>query len=86
MREATITLPDELDSKLEEYLARTEPRPSLSEVVQTALSRFLEDARVSATRSPRRPVRITPAERGSGHSDISRNHDRHFAEIVARDR
>jgi hypothetical protein len=28
----------------------------------------------------RGPFRITPAKRGSGHSDISEEHDRYFAE------
>jgi len=29
---------------------------------------------------PRGPLRIRPAKRGSGHSDISIEHDRYFAE------
>lgn len=41
MRRATISLPDELEAEVEEYLAEQEAPPSLTALVQAALRRFL---------------------------------------------
>jgi len=46
MRRATITLPDDLEAEVEEYLARQEAPPSLTSLVQAALRRFLGERRI----------------------------------------
>ena len=77
MRRATITLTDEIDSALDAYLREQEISPPLTSVVQTALREYL------ATRgylAPARPLRITPAKKGSGKRDVSVEHDRYFAQ------
>ncbi|MFP3940510.1 MAG: hypothetical protein ACLF0P_09415 [Thermoanaerobaculia bacterium] len=45
MRRATITLSDELEAELEEYLAAQEVPPSLTSLVQAALGSFLSERR-----------------------------------------
>jgi Arc/MetJ-type ribon-helix-helix transcriptional regulator len=42
MRRATITLPDDLEAEVEEYLAKQEAPPSLTSLIQAALRRFLD--------------------------------------------
>jgi metal-responsive CopG/Arc/MetJ family transcriptional regulator len=79
MKRATITIPDELQRELERYLERQENPPELSTVVETALRDFLDRQEESADRDFR-PFRITPAKVGSGHSDVSINHDAYIAE------
>jgi hypothetical protein len=44
--------------------------------VQAALREYL--ARRGAA-APAHPLRITPAKKGSGKSDVSQRHDRYFA-------
>jgi hypothetical protein len=77
VKRATVTIPGDLEARLEAYLERQEVRPALTAVVQAALREYL------ANRSyipPTKPLRITPARKGSGLRDVSLNHDRHFAE------
>jgi hypothetical protein len=77
VKRTTITIPRDLEAQLESYLKRQEVRPALTAVVQAALRQFL------ANRSyipPSKPLRITPAKRGSGLTDVSINHDRYLAE------
>lgn len=45
MRRATITLPDDLEAEVEEYLAKQEAPPSLTSLIQAALRRFLRESR-----------------------------------------
>lgn len=42
MKQATITIPDDLESRIKEYTGRQEDDTSLSDVVQAALEEYLE--------------------------------------------
>jgi hypothetical protein len=77
VKRTTVTIPRDLEAELESYLKRQDVRPALTAVVQAALREYL------ANRSyipPTKPLRITPARKGSGLRDVSLNHDRYFAE------
>jgi hypothetical protein len=76
MKRATVTIKDELETVLESYVRSQEVPPTLTALVQTALGEYL--ARRGAA-APLKPLRITPATKGSGKSDVSRRHDRYFA-------
>jgi Arc/MetJ-type ribon-helix-helix transcriptional regulator len=76
MRRATITIPDDLTRALESYIDAQEAPPSLTAVVQAALRRYLTEQGYLRTR---KALRIEPAERGSGRSDISQSHDAYLA-------
>ena len=82
MRRATITIPDDLEDELNSYMKDQEPPPSLTGLVEIALRRFLRERQLESLqyRPARRPLSITPSERGSGRRDVSLNHDRHLAE------
>jgi hypothetical protein len=77
VRRATISFPDDLSRALERYRSAHEVPPNLTAILQTALREYL------ARRGflpPLRPLRITPARRGSGLKDVSTHHDRYFDE------
>jgi len=76
MKRATITIQDDLETVLDSYVKSQEVPPTLTALVQAALGEFL--ARRGAA-PPANPLRITPAKKGSGKSDISRRHDEYFA-------
>ena len=76
MKRATITIKDELETVLESYVRSQEVPPTLTAIVQAALGEYL--ARRGAA-APSNPLRIAPATKGSGKSDISRRHDQYFA-------
>jgi hypothetical protein len=82
MRRATITLPDDLESELRDYLTSQDAPPSLTSLVEAALRRYLHEKRLAARqyRPPEGPLRITIAEAGSGASDASLDHDRYLAD------
>lgn len=82
MRRATITIPDDLERELDAYLEEREAPPSLTTLVQTALRRFLNEAKLESREysPPAGPFRITPSETGSGRDDVSAEHDRHLSE------
>lgn len=82
MRRATITLPDDLEAELDSYLETQDAAPSLTGLVVVALRRYLEDKRLETRQyqPPAGPLRITPAERGSGAADTSLDHDRYLAD------
>lgn len=77
MRRATITIPEDLEEDLKRYLESQPARPSLAALVQTALRRFLaeEELRKRDYRPAKGPLRIHPAARGSGLSDVAERHD-----------
>lgn len=52
MRRATITLPDDLEAEVEEYLAKQEAPPSLTSLIQAALRRFLGERRSHGDDTP----------------------------------
>jgi len=76
VKRATVTIPDELAKAVESYVRAQVARPSLTAVVQAALSQYLmERGSLRATG----PLRITPVKRGSGRRDVSQAHDRYLA-------
>ncbi len=77
MKRATMTLPDDLAQAVERYMASQEAPPTLTTVVQVALRRYLSERGFLRTRQT---LGITPAQKGSGRSDVSQNHDRYLAE------
>ena len=81
MKHATIPLPDELDAALELYRQQHDLPPDPSAVVQVLVREHLISHGYLAP-SPVGALRITPAERGSGLTDVSINHDRYLAEDV----
>ena len=76
MRRATVTIGAELAKELDSYTSSQEVAPTFTALVQAALREYL--ARRGAAR-PAHPLRISPAKRGSGKSDISQHHDEYFA-------
>jgi hypothetical protein len=76
MKRATVTIPDDLEAAVDEYLRDHEARPPLTAIVQTALRQYLADRGYLRTS---KPLRITPAGRGSDRRDISREHDKYLA-------
>lgn len=83
MRRVTITIPDDLETELISYMGALDAPHSLTGLVEVALRRFLEAKRLESRqyRPARRPFSITPAEKGSGHHDVSAEHDRYLAEV-----
>lgn len=77
MKRATMTFPDDLAEAVERYVRSQEVPPALTTVVQAALREYLQER---GFLRPYRPLRITPAPRGSGRTDVSIDHDRYFAE------
>ena len=88
MKRITITLPDELEQRLNTYRKAQSVPPSLTKVVQTALENFLEDwtrreLEKREYKPPSRwPVTFPVDEEGSGKRDISINHDNYLAEAA----
>jgi hypothetical protein len=77
MKQATVILSDELEELLDAYRRdQDEPAP-LSALVEAALKQYLRTRGYVPT-AEYRPLRITPAEQGSGKSDISIEHDRYL--------
>lgn len=72
-----MTFPDDLAEAMEKYVQAQEAPPALTTVVQAALREYLSQR---GYLRPYRPLRITPAARGSGRRDVSENHDRYLAE------
>ena len=82
MRRATITLSDDLEADVDEFLSSQEPEPTLAALVQTALRRYLDEADWSKRGLilPAKPLAVTPVSPGSGRPDSSMNHDSALAE------
>lgn len=72
-----MTFPDDLADAMEKYVQSQEAPPALTTVVQAALREYLSQR---GYLRPYRPLRITPAPRGSGRKDVSEKHDRYLAE------
>jgi hypothetical protein len=75
MKRATITLPDDLAEATDKYLQAQDAPPALTTVMQTALREYLRERGFLRVR---RTLKIRPAKRGSGRSDVSQNHDLYF--------
>ena len=79
MRRVTVSISDELEESLDDYLRDQEVVPSLTALRQAALKDY------SAERGHLRPsaaFKVTPASDGSGLTDISHSHDQYFSEAV----
>ncbi len=78
MKRATMTIPDDLAEAMEQYVQAQEVPPALTTVVQVALREYLRER---GFLHEYRPLKITPAKKGSGRSDVSQNHDLYLAGI-----
>jgi len=82
MKRVTITLQDDLAAALDRY-REERGLPSgpadLSALTEAALRQYLRHHGYLWP-SDYRPLRITPADVGSGFSDVSINHDRYLYE------
>jgi len=76
MKRATMSLPDDLAEAVDNYLRAQEAPPALTTVVQAALREYLAERGFLRVR---RSLKIRPAKRGSGRSDVSENHDLYLA-------
>lgn len=86
MKRVTVTVPDDLESKLGAYLARHEAPPSITSVMQAALREFLElqQLRERGLRAARKPFNLPPLEEkdDGGEPDVSENHDLYLGESI----
>ena len=76
MKRATVTTPDDLVEAMDGFVRAQVAPPPLTAVVQAALRQFLTDRGYLRSRGT---LRISPARRGSGRSDVSKAHDRYLA-------
>ena len=77
MKRVTVTIPDDLEDAVEDFVCAQDAPPALTAIMQSALRQFLRDRGFLLDR---RPLHIRPAPRGSGRRDVSRSHDRYIAE------
>lgn len=83
MQRVTITMPDDLMVEIDAYRQREGSSDQLELVVEDVLRRFLMKSDKWGGREyrpPSGPLRIRPAEVGSGKRDISIEHDRYSTE------
>jgi hypothetical protein len=78
MKRATMTFPDDLAKAMDDYLQSQDAPPSLTTVMQAALREYLRER---GFLREFRPLKITPAKKGSGRSDVSQNHDLYLTGI-----
>ncbi|EIC23274.1 hypothetical protein [Thiorhodovibrio frisius] len=76
MRRATITLPDDIDQALVQFVAEQPEPVQLSTVVQSAVREFLGERGYLPSSAA---LRIRPSQQGSGHDDVSVLHDRYLS-------
>ncbi|HEU4742722.1 MAG TPA: hypothetical protein VFS50_14105 [Meiothermus sp.] len=82
MKRFTVTLNDELEQALEEYLSTQKPAPSLTALVQDALREYLLQAKLRQVQyhPARKPWRPLISPKGSGLSDVSLRHDEYASQ------
>lgn len=89
MSQITITLTPELEEEIEQYLGFQRDEEDLSQLVRPALNAYFEqqrnELRIVNPDRPHRTLRITPAPKGSGLSDVSIHHDKYLSEHVDSD-
>jgi hypothetical protein len=73
-----MTLPDDPAEAVDNYLRAQEIPPTLTAIVQTVLREYL---RGRGFLPVRRLLKIRPAKRGSGRSDVTENHDLSLAGV-----
>lgn len=76
-----MTIPDDLEQELQVWLDAQPARPSLAKVLQAALRMYLAEKKLEALeyRPPTGAFGFTVDEVGSGHRNVSVEHDAHFA-------
>ena len=80
MKRVTVSLSDELEESLDNYLQDQEVAPSLTALLHAALKDYLAERGYLMRRAS--AFKITPASEGSGLTDISQSHDQYFADSV----
>ena len=82
MKRATITIPDDLQNELDNFLAKQEAPPSLTSIMQTALRSYLEQRKWNdrGYRAANGPMIIPRAKTGSGKNNIAKDHDKYLSE------
>ena len=73
-----MTFPDDLAKAMDDYLQSQDAPPSLTTVMQAALREYLRERGFLREFWP---LKITPAKKGSGRSDVSQNHDLYLTGI-----
>lgn len=79
MKRMTVTLTDDLEVALAAFRRDQAVPPQFAAIAQTALAEYLTQR---GYLRKRRPLRITPADHGSGDARGSVEHDRLFAEAA----
>ncbi len=82
MKRATITIPDDLEHELDDFLATQETPPSLTSVMQAALRSYLDKRKWNerSYRKAKGTLSIPIAKPGSGENKISADHDEYLVE------
>ncbi len=76
MKQATISIGDNISIQLDSWLRQQDAPPPFDEVIQSALEEFLANRSMAV---PRHRLRVTPSAMGSGLDDISIAHDCYLA-------
>ena len=76
IRRATITLPDDLEQALQQFVDEQAVPVQPTAVVQAAVREYLGERGYLPSTST---LRIRPAKRGSGNHDGSLSHDRYLS-------
>jgi Arc/MetJ-type ribon-helix-helix transcriptional regulator len=76
MKRATISLPDDLEQALEQFVEAQAVPVHLTAVVQAAVREYLGERGYLPSTSK---LSIRPAERGSGKDDVSASHDQYLS-------
>ena len=79
MATTTITIDDDVARALDDYRRQHGLPDDMAVVVQSYLERNLLGIGPILSRA-KEPLRVSPAPRGSGLSDVSINHDHYLAE------
>ena len=76
MINATINLPDDIEQALEQFVAEQPTPLQPATVVQMAVRAYLSERGYLPNPAA---LRIRPAQRGSGHGDVSLLHDQYLS-------
>jgi hypothetical protein len=82
MKRVTITVPDDLEAAVTEFQQEQPDPPTMGAITLVALREYLTRR---GTFAPRRPLRIIPVDAETTGPTDSQDHDRLFADAVARE-